>query len=181
MNPMETCVAPAGVPPTAVPYQNRKGTLVAMGVLLIVGGALCGCMSPAALFSTLAPPPPGTHAPQMQFTEMLGIASCYLMMAVACVWLGIGSIQCRRWARALILASSWLCLVIGAISVVTCLVVLPPILSRQVAEANGSMDTRAPVYVGIAVAGVVLFVMIMILNIVALTVSRRRAGRRAAR
>jgi hypothetical protein len=41
----------------------------------------------------------------------------YGLLAVAFVWLGIGSIRCRRWARALVLILSWSWLVIGVIAV----------------------------------------------------------------
>jgi len=35
----------------------------------------------------------------------------YALLAVLFVWLGIGSIMARRWARALVLVSSWFWLV----------------------------------------------------------------------
>jgi hypothetical protein len=49
----------------------------------------------------------------------------YLGLAVVFVWLGIGSMQCRRWARALMLILAWSWLAMGIITVPFMAVILP--------------------------------------------------------
>ena len=49
----------------------------------------------------------------------------YTLLAVWFIWVGIGSIKARRWARALILISSWLWLICGVSGFVIILLLLP--------------------------------------------------------
>src|SRR5690348_5365557 len=70
-------------------------------------------------------------------------------LAVALVWLGIGSMMARRWARALLLIFSWSWLIGGLFGSVSAAFVMPQVLSQQSA-ANGSSGNPAmpPVPIG---------------------------------
>jgi hypothetical protein len=53
----------------------------------------------------------------------------YVVLAAAFVWLGIGSIQCRRWARALLLILAWFWLCLGVVTVPMMAWLMPRILA----------------------------------------------------
>jgi hypothetical protein len=54
----------------------------------------------------------------------------YLALATALIWLRIGSIQARRWARALLLIFSWSWLMVGIFDVVIMTFLLPKIMAN---------------------------------------------------
>jgi len=51
-------------------------------------------------------------------------------LAVALIWLGIGSVMARRWARALLLIFSWSWLLMGAVASVFLVIFLPKMLAN---------------------------------------------------
>ncbi|MBZ5496557.1 MAG: hypothetical protein LAP85_09150 [Acidobacteriia bacterium] len=90
--------------PPSVEFKDRRTGLIAYGWLEIVLGGLCALMVPLLFFAlTLVPPTSG--GPDSRVTGVAAMA--YGVLAAALVWLGIGSILCRRWARALLLILSW--------------------------------------------------------------------------
>ena len=66
-----------------------------------------------------------TSAPVPNFHMMIPVALIYGGMAVVFIWLGIGSIMARRWARALLLILTWVWLLIGIVEVIGAAVFLP--------------------------------------------------------
>jgi hypothetical protein len=58
----------------------------------------------------------GARNAGLNFSQMLPVMAIYGIMAVVLVWLGIGSIMARRWARALLLIFSWFWLVVGVLA-----------------------------------------------------------------
>src|SRR5580658_4634236 len=103
------------VAPTAAarPYRDRYAGLVCFGVLAVLLGllALLGLMSVLLLVATNGTMSAGT--PGVSGRALLPGASVYLVAAVFFLWLGIGSILARRWARALMLIAAWFWLVAG--------------------------------------------------------------------
>ncbi len=76
---------------------------------------LCGLFAPLMIFAArMAPPAANSPAPP----NMLPIAALYGVLAVILIWLGIGSIMARRWARALLAIWSWSWLAMGLMSLV---------------------------------------------------------------
>jgi hypothetical protein len=107
-------------------FKDRSPILVVCGVLEIFLGVLAGGMALLmVLMQVLArtlltgasynPSPPGMAMSLLVFA----------IAAVALIWLGIGSIKARRWARALMLTFSSLALAIGIMSFVAMLIVMP--------------------------------------------------------
>jgi hypothetical protein len=150
----------------AAEFKDRRTGLVLFGVLEIVIGlfALAG-----AGFSSLAlvlTPPAG--APQGGQGVAAGIA-IYLLAAACFLTLGIGSILARRWARALMLVVSWLWLVVGVLSLVAMVFLLPmvrTVTGRAFEQAAAQQPPAGPVpdpalvgavVLGCAVVFVVLF------------------------
>ena len=97
------------------------------GVLTVVMGGLCALYAPLMLLSQLAAARvnPSLANP----AAMVPAIATYAALGVALIWLGIGSIQTRRWARALLLIFSWSWLLVGVLSVIITAFIMPKMLS----------------------------------------------------
>ncbi len=95
------------VPPVIAspPYRNRGGGLKAFGILQIILGSLSAFSIPFMLLTLLVPAkmPDGEIIQVNVLVPLLTNGG----LAVALIWLGIGSLQAQRWARTLIMLSSW--------------------------------------------------------------------------
>ncbi|HPA17893.1 MAG TPA: hypothetical protein PLU30_09095 [Verrucomicrobiae bacterium] len=97
--------------PSAQDHKDQRTGMIVFGSLGVLAGCLCGlfCLfylaMAAGLLGSAARPP---------FAAFVQVMGFYGGAGVAFIWLGIGSIACLRWARALILAMAWLWLVSGA-------------------------------------------------------------------
>jgi hypothetical protein len=127
-------------------FNDRSTGLTIFGVLTI----LLGCI--AALFALLmlAMTVMASKLPNAQATSSSSMVMALLMyggLAVALVWLGIGSMLARRWARALLAIFSWAWLVMGTVMVITIGFILPkvwetaPPVNGQPAVAPGAIVT----------------------------------------
>jgi hypothetical protein len=74
----------------------------------------------AAVKTTAVTPTPQAVIPAAIMCGIL--AACF-------IWLGIGSMLCRRWARAILLVLSWTWLVMGIVAMIYLAVLLPQIAS----------------------------------------------------
>src|SRR5688572_11913845 len=114
-------------PPPA--HRDRRTGLIVFGIMEIIIG--CFCLLFVALMlvgQVMAAKATGNATP---FKMLLPSLLLYPVLAVGFIWLGIGSMTRRRWARAISLVVSWSWLVIGIVSVVAFLVMAPAIF-RQV-------------------------------------------------
>ena len=82
-----------------MPYKDRSAGLIVFGILTILLGCLAGLFVPLMLVGQAASAR-ATSAPA-PLSAILPAVLLYGILAVALVWLGIGSIMARRWARAL--------------------------------------------------------------------------------
>jgi hypothetical protein len=119
------------VPPQ--PFKNRKAGLLIFGILTIIGGCVC------ALFALLAAVAPmlaakASNSPPTS-PNVLPAVVMYCAMAIAFVWLGVGSIMARRWARALLAVISWTFVVFGICALVF-LVMMAPQFKQTMAAAQ---------------------------------------------
>jgi hypothetical protein len=132
-------------PPISEPpaYHDRGTVLVVFGVFQIILGLLAALMVPLAAFgafmSRLAPGG-GTMRPG-QF--IAGVAS-YAFLAAALIGLGIGSVQMKRWARALTLVTSWYGLITGSLITVLLTAMLPVAMRSILAQAQRNVGGAAP-------------------------------------
>lgn len=103
-------------------FKDRSTALVVLGVALIVLGLMSGGMAALAVLGQFLAAASGAVQP------MGSIAMSLLFYgggAICLIVLGIGSIQARRWARAITLVGMWMTLVIGVLT----LLFVPIILS----------------------------------------------------
>jgi hypothetical protein len=121
--------------PISVEFRDQRPGLVAFGIVAIVLGGLCALITLLQSLAVILVSRAGTGLEWRRI--VLGIA-VYAILSMILVWLGIGSILCRRWARALLLILSWSVLLAGVITM--CFFV---IFSRLLFAAAMGTDSRA--------------------------------------
>jgi hypothetical protein len=94
---------------------DRSTGLIVFGILEMLLGYLCALLVPLMVLGQVMSAKATGGAPNYRLA-IPGVLM-YGTLAVALVWLGIGSVRCRRWARALVLVLSWSWLVVGVIAV----------------------------------------------------------------
>jgi hypothetical protein len=90
-----------------------------LGILQITIGGFCGLMALMSVVGVLVLARghvPG--APPVDPKAMIPGLGMYVAAAVLLIWLGIGSIQARRWAWSLTVVCSWLILINGAFGLI---------------------------------------------------------------
>ena len=125
MNEQNLETAPIESTPSTVGYKNRSTGLIVFGILTILLGCVCALLIPLMIFSqVMAAKTTGA----LPISAILPGIFLYGILAVALVWLGIGSIKARRWARALLLIFSWNWLITGIVMTVAMVFVFSRIL-----------------------------------------------------
>jgi hypothetical protein len=142
--------------PLNVPYKDRSTGLLIFGILTIGLGCLSGLLvllmlAGQALAARSAP------NPQLSSSAILPVILMYVVLGVALVWLGIGSIMARRWARALLLIFSWSWLGIGVLSLVNMAFILPKVL----ANLPSTGTTGHPAVPAAAMEGILVGMLLM--------------------
>ncbi len=131
-------------------YKDRSTGLIVFGILTILLGCLAGLLVLLMLVGQAASAKT-TGAP-IPFSIILPAISIYGVLAVALVWLGIGSIMARRWARALLLIFSWSWLIIGLLALLFMAFFMP----KMLANLPSSETAGQPAVSSAAIAGVMV-------------------------
>ena len=161
-SPAPASIVPATIIP-AVPappaYADRSTGLVVFGVFQIILALISASMVPFAalgiFMSRLAPGGGGLHP-----GRFLSGISVYAFGAAVLLSLGIGSIQAKRWARALTLVISWYWLVSGALGTVLLTAILP-MMMRSILQAQQNAAQLPPAEMSTGVMAVMLTVIIV--------------------
>jgi hypothetical protein len=117
------------VPPVAG-FKDRSTGLLVFCILLIILGAMVALAIPFMLLGQFVA---ATQMPNAQPTPMQFIWPAILMylgLAVGFIWLGIGAIKCRRWARALALILGWMWLICGIVGVISVTAIMPSVFAH---------------------------------------------------
>ncbi len=140
-------------------FKDRRAGLIAFGVVEIVIGALCALLVPLVIFSQAMAAT--TTGGEVQLRILLPALVFYLALAVVFVLLGIGSLQARRWARALSLIVAWSWLVVGVVVLGMFVVVFPKVLAAAGANGPGLPEAAgfAVMLVMLAVFGAIFVVL----------------------
>jgi hypothetical protein len=139
--------------PAPVVYYDRSVGLTIFGILTIGLGLMCGLLVGVMLLGQSLV---SSRADALPFSTILPGISMYVVLAIALVWLGIGSIQARRWARALLLIFSWSWLIVGIIAIASAAFILPGAMAS--AADNAAQQAGRPSPSGAALAGVMVFI-----------------------
>jgi hypothetical protein len=145
--------------PDAPAYRDRRTLLVIFGIVQIILGLLAALMVPlvalGAFMSRLAP---GGAMRPSQFVS--GVAT-YALISAVFLALGIGSVQTKRWARALTLVTSWYWLIIGTVATVVMTAVLPVAMRRALAQAQQNSPSAPSADITTGVMAVIITLMIV--------------------
>lgn len=162
MNETPPTVPPDSIPPVPA-YKDRSGGMVVFGVFTILLGALSGMMVPFMLLGQIMNAR-NPNAPASSLAMLLPALLVYGGLAVVLVWLGIGSIKVRRWARALLLIFAWSWLVMGVMMMLVMVVIFPKLLANiNNAMPAGQQQVPPAVMVSIMVVTFLIIGFIFIL------------------
>ncbi len=120
--------------PPPLPYKDRSTGLIVFGIMTILLGCVAGLLIPLMLFGH-AMAAKTTNLPP-NYSTILPAIALYAVLAAALVWLGIGSIKARRWARALLLIFSWSWLFMGLAGLIFTSFFIPQILANAPSGAT---------------------------------------------
>jgi hypothetical protein len=132
-------------------FKNRSTGLIVFGILTILIGCLCGLLILLMLFGQ-AMAAKGPNPPPRNASAILPAIFIYGGLAVTLIWLGIGSILARRWARALLLIFSWSWLIMG----ICMTAVMPFVMSKSFANLPPNAKTGQPAMPPGAITGMVI-------------------------
>lgn len=102
---------------------------MAFGVLQILMGALAAFLIPMMILGRVMSAT--MHQPAMPLRQLIPGILFYGFAACVFVTLGIGSLKCRRWARALSLVVGWTWLLMGVVGIAAMAFALPQILRQS--------------------------------------------------
>jgi hypothetical protein len=136
-------VLPETIPPQPT-YTDRGTGLLIFGIIQIILGLLAALMIPFAMLGAfMSRLVPGGAA--MRPGQIVSGIVTYAVIAAALITLGVGSVQAKRWARALTLVTSWYGLAIGALVTILFTAVLPVGMRTVMAQAQqNSPDAASP-------------------------------------
>ena len=138
-----------------IPYKDRSTGLVLFGTFTILLGCLSGLVIPMMLIEQFAHR--GGSARRPPLSAFLPAIVVFGTMAAALIWLGIGSIMARRWARALLLILSWSWLFTGVINSSLMMLVLPKILATFSSDSPRHTPTPPGVVAAMMVTSIIVF------------------------
>ncbi|HLP78029.1 MAG TPA: hypothetical protein VK327_14055 [Candidatus Paceibacterota bacterium] len=142
------------VPPfesTPLPdYKDRSTGLLVFGILTLLLGCFAGLFVLLMLGQTRMPRPEGS--PPANLLGILLVIGIYGGLAASLIWLGIGSIKARRWARALLLIFSWSWLIMGVLMTA----IMPFVMSKVFANLPSNTKTGQPAMPPGAVTGIII-------------------------
>jgi hypothetical protein len=163
MNDQYTDSASDESTPSSAPYKDRSAGLVIFGILTV----LLGCLSGLVILGMLLGQAVSAKNPaaQIPLSSLAAVMAIYGTLAVALIWLGIGSMMARRWARALLLIFSWSWLLIGCGTSVLMVFILPKTMSSNLSNLPPDPTTGHPVVVPPGVMTTTLIVVFGILGI----------------
>jgi len=149
-------------------YQDRHTGFLICGAVQIILGILVAGMAPMMLLSSLLTrrTNPGMAMP---LRNLIPVSLIYVGLAVVLIVLGIGSVQVRRWARALTLVVSWLWLVMGIGAVIATLVFVPRAMSgilSSIPKQSGGPDMTIIMAVAVTVGIVFVAVLYVVVPLV---------------
>lgn len=124
-------------------FKDRKTGLIVFGIFEIITGAYCASLIPLMMLGMVLSVTMGRgDVPTISARTMVPGLVFYALLATWFVWMGIGSIRARRWARAIVLVTSWIWLVGGIFGLVFLLVFLPGMFDQM--GRNGPASGQLP-------------------------------------
>ncbi|HEX8816126.1 MAG TPA: hypothetical protein VF753_11545, partial [Terriglobales bacterium] len=158
--------APALQPTAAATFRDRSGGLQVFGVMQIICGALFLLFIPLMLLGALTSL--RTTGTRMPMGTYLLTCLSYGALAVVQIVLGIGSIRCRRWARALNLILSWVALFGGISVTIFMTAILPTAFAAALRHAAASSPNGAVPPAGVTAVILTFIIVFMAIFLIAI-------------
>jgi hypothetical protein len=115
-------------PLNAPAYRDRRTGLIIFGIVEVIIGCVCLLFAPLALLGQVMAAKATGNPPE--FKIILPSLITYPLLAVAFIWLGVGSMKRLRWARALSLIVAWSWLLVGCVSLIMFIAMSPRIFAN---------------------------------------------------
>jgi hypothetical protein len=113
-------------------FKDMKTGLMVFGILQIIFGGFCALMVPFMIMGMIVSAViDKSSATTMSPTMMIPSVFFYVLLAAWFISMGIGSIKARRWARALLLVTSWLWLICGISGLIMVILFMPHIYNQM--------------------------------------------------
>lgn len=143
----------------AKPFSDRSSWIAVFGVVEIGLGLACLLLCALLLALAAFGPSLGARGAGLGARTVGSSLAVYLTLATFFVWMGIGTLRKRRWARTLMLSSSWIWLAVGVFGMGIWFLVLLPGL-------NGLLELPADTEGAGAVTAIVGVVATLFMTIV---------------
>lgn len=155
---MDSAIAESPAPP----YKDRRGWLVAFGVIEILLGATSLLLGVVALISALIiKTPHGSGMPSGAHSAGMAVGvGFYVVIATFFLVAGIGSILRRNWARILMLVGSVVWLSVGALATLSLLFLFPRIWAMQHPASPAAQHVEHIVMGGIVLMAIVFVILL---------------------
>jgi hypothetical protein len=141
------------VSPAVPTYKDRRGLLIACGVVQALLGLLLLLMGLMMAFIPLDAMKASQSNPLARPGMRVVIASMYVVPAVIFLTLGIGSARAKNWARIGTLILSWGWLALGVLNLAVVILVLPTVMQPSAgAPAPATSNTLAVVITSVFLA-----------------------------
>ncbi len=113
-------------------FKDMKAGLMVFGILQIILGGFCALMVPFMILGVIASAfLDNSSATAMSPTMMIPAVLLYTLLATWYICMGIGSIKTLRWARALLLVTSWIWLISGIGGFIFMLLFMPDMFEKM--------------------------------------------------
>ena len=138
-------------------FKDRTLGLIVFGVTVVLVGLACGLLIPLSLMAAALSE--GTVG-GVDSGSAWAASAMYGFLAVAFVWLGIGSMRARRWACEILHSLSWIWLLTGLCSLLVGILVIPAV-ARQTAAAS-EFPPELTSLVILLIFGVIVFLYVLL-------------------
>ena len=162
---------PPPLAPASPPFRDRRTGLIVFGVMEIMLGGFCLLLLPMTVFGQVLVAK--QHGGEFDFGLVAPSLLTFLILAAGLIWLGIGSIQARRWARALLLCFGWMGLCAGLVALA---VVIPTLGSMDAMMRQQGRELPAGALLFAKIVAVISIIVIYILIPGALVLFYRSAN-----
>lgn len=141
-------------------FKDKKVGLLVFGIILIIMGGLCGLLVPMMVLGVIASRVSGAEGAGVGVGQMVLAILMYAGLAGWFITMGIGSIKARRWARALILTSSWMWLVMGVSGFIFMMMFMPGMYEKM--AENGDIPHNVAMIMKTVMMIFMLFVYVIV-------------------
>jgi hypothetical protein len=156
-------------PEGPIGFRSRKTMLLVMGIILIAMGAISGCMGIVAPIGIIVSQK-ANPAVQHNVRDMAAGLGILVLVSIALIWGGIGSIRCRRWIRPLVLILGTLGLVVGVGTMGVMIIAIPQMLQAIQTPPTPGAPAMPAAARGFFVAFTLLTVLVLYVGIPAVFV-----------